>query len=57
MAERRAKVEEDSSVTVFREYLRIKTVQPNPDYGKYDGLSNVLKLLGFKLFNKFSTHA
>ena len=25
---------EDPSVTVFREYLRIKTVQPNPDYGK-----------------------
>lgn len=38
MAEKRAKVEEDSSVTVFREYLRIKTVQPNPDYGKYDSL-------------------
>lgn len=31
-----AKVEEDEdpSVTVFREYLRIKTVQPNPDYGE-----------------------
>lgn len=36
MASKRAKVEEpeDPSVTVFREYLRIKTVQPNPDYGK-----------------------
>lgn len=34
MAAKRAKVEEDEdpSVTVFREYLRIKTVQPNPDY-------------------------
>ncbi|XP_078356120.1 aminoacylase-1A-like [Oculina patagonica] len=32
MAAKRAKVEEDPSVTVFREYLRIKTVQPNPDY-------------------------
>ena len=26
---------EDPAVTVFREYLKIKTVQPNPDYGKY----------------------
>ena len=36
MAAKRAKVEEDEdpSVTVFREYLRIKTVQPNPDYGE-----------------------
>ena len=34
MAAKRAKVEEDPSVTVFREYLRIKTVQPKPDYGK-----------------------
>ena len=25
---------EDPAVTVFREYLKIKTVQPNPDYGK-----------------------
>ncbi|CAH3186824.1 unnamed protein product [Porites evermanni] len=32
MAAKRAKVGEDPSVTVFREYLRIKTVQPNPDY-------------------------
>uniref|UniRef100_A0A670ZAL6 Uncharacterized protein n=1 Tax=Pseudonaja textilis TaxID=8673 RepID=A0A670ZAL6_PSETE len=23
---------EDPSVTLFREYLRIKTVQPQPDY-------------------------
>lgn len=35
MATKRAKVEENPSVTVFREYLRIKTVQPNPDYGRY----------------------
>ena len=35
MAAKRAKVGEDPSVTVFREYLRIKTVQPNPDYGKF----------------------
>ena len=56
MAAKRAKMEEDPSVTVFREYLRVKTVQPNPDYGKYDGLLNVSKLPGFKLFNKFSTH-
>ncbi|KAJ7369594.1 adenylate cyclase [Desmophyllum pertusum] len=32
MATKRAKVEEDPSVTLFREYLRIKTVQPDPDY-------------------------
>jgi hypothetical protein len=25
-------VTENASVTLFREYLRIKTVQPNPDY-------------------------
>lgn len=25
---------EDPAVTNFRRYLRIKTVQPNPDYGK-----------------------
>ena len=24
---------EDSAVTLFREYLRIKTVHPDPDYG------------------------
>lgn len=24
---------EDPSVTLFREYVRIKTVQPKPDYG------------------------
>ena len=40
MAAKRAKMEEDPSVTVFREYLRIKTVQPNPDYGKCDSLLN-----------------
>lgn len=28
---------EDLAVTHFREYLRIKTVQPNPDYGKLCG--------------------
>ena len=27
-------VKEDPAVTRFREYLRIKTVQPDPDYGK-----------------------
>lgn len=27
-------VEENPSVTRFREYLRIKSVHPNPDYGK-----------------------
>jgi hypothetical protein len=25
----------DSAVKNFREYLRIKTVQPNPDYGMF----------------------
>ena len=25
---------EDPSVTLFREYLRLKTVHPEPDYGK-----------------------
>ena len=29
---KRAKAEENA-VTVFRDYLRIKTVQPDPDYG------------------------
>ncbi|XP_044168233.1 aminoacylase-1-like [Acropora millepora] len=32
MVEKGQKGEVDPSVTVFREYLRIKTVQPNPDY-------------------------
>ena len=39
MAAKRAKVEEEPSVAVFREYLRIKTVQPNPDYGKCNVLT------------------
>ena len=26
---------EDQAVTLFREYLKIKTVHPEPDYGKY----------------------
>lgn len=26
--------EEHRSTTVFREYLRIKSIQPEPDYGK-----------------------
>lgn len=34
MAEVEAKREE-KAVAVFREYLRIKTIQPNPDYGKF----------------------
>lgn len=25
---------EDSSVTLFREYLRLRTVHPKPDYGE-----------------------
>ena len=35
MVEKEQKGEEHPSVTVFREYLRIKTVQPNPDYGQF----------------------
>ena len=35
MVEKGQKGEEDPSVAVFREYLRIKTVQPNPDYGQF----------------------
>ena len=31
--EKRAKIDEDPAITRFREYLRIKTVHPNPDYG------------------------
>ena len=31
---------EEKSVAVFREYLRIKTVQPNPDYGLYAQVLN-----------------
>ena len=27
-------VDEHQSTTVFREYLRIRTDQPDPDYGK-----------------------
>ena len=27
--------EEDPAVTNFREYLRYKTVEPNPDYGEH----------------------
>ena len=26
---------ENQAVTNFREFLRIKTVQPNPDYGEF----------------------
>ena len=32
--EKRQKTEEDPAVSRFREYLRINTVQPNPDYGQ-----------------------
>lgn len=28
---------EHPSVTLFRQYLRIRTVQPNPDYGENAG--------------------
>ena len=31
--EKKAKTDEDPAITRFREYLRIKTVHPNPDYG------------------------
>jgi hypothetical protein len=31
---------EHPSVTLFREYVRIKTVQPKPDYGPYDHLND-----------------
>ncbi len=30
---------EDPSVTLFREYLRLKTVHPEPDYGTSETLS------------------
>lgn len=30
-------VSEDIAVTNFREYLRIRTEQPNPDYGSLPG--------------------
>lgn len=30
---------EHPSVTLFRQYLRIRTVQPNPDYGENAGLT------------------
>lgn len=33
--QKKAKTEE-KAVTLFREYLRIKTVHPNPDYGKFN---------------------
>ena len=32
---KKTKNDEHSSVTLFRDYLRVKTVQPEPDYGKY----------------------
>ena len=31
----KAEAKEDPAVTKFREYLRIKTVEPEPDYGMY----------------------
>lgn len=30
----RSPVEEDPSVGLFREYLRLRTVHPDPDYGE-----------------------
>lgn len=33
---------EDPSVTLFREYLRIKTVQPEPDYGMKASFSSLI---------------
>ena len=33
--EKKAKIEEDPAVTRFREYLRIRTVHPDPDYGMH----------------------
>lgn len=35
---KRPKTEEAPAVTRFREYLRIKTVQPDPDYGNKECL-------------------
>ena len=32
--EKRPKNDEDPAVSRFREYLRINTVQPDPDYGR-----------------------
>lgn len=31
--EKKARLDEDPAVSRFREYLRIKTIQPDPDYG------------------------
>lgn len=32
---------EDASVSLFRDYLRLKTVHPEPDYGETVSYSNV----------------
>ena len=43
---------EHPAVTAFREYIRIKTVQPNPDYGE----DNVV-LCGFCISAQLDKHA
>ena len=42
---------EDKSVSTFREYIRIKTVQPNPNYGKHNQSNkvNIKKNLNYKI--------
>ena len=42
---------EDQAVTNFREYLRIKTVQPNPDYGKLRSVYSTWLKFGHNLNN------
>jgi len=46
--ESRAAYSNNSAIENFREYLRIKTVQPKPDYG------NICRMLLFFLFYFFN---
>ena len=41
--------DEHPATSLFREYLRIKSVQPDPDYGKYLRLSSTKSYYGYKI--------
>lgn len=41
---------EDPSVSLFREYLRLRTVHPDPDYGETSSLQNQTLLFGLIFF-------
>ena len=48
--------DEHPATSLFREYLRIKSVQPDPDYGKYVRLSATKSYNGYIEFKAFSKY-